>query len=135
MGLEPTEELGRAIMALRYDLLGPVLTGMLQEANRQKTNDEAAGHVKLAFRLNDLSAGIENALEGCHEVMRICRPHIEAEKAYLSVKFSTPLYVENIGDKIQFRHHDKDYVVHAQQVGFAIGGRVDETGWPTLIYG
>lgn len=34
MGVQPTEELGRAIMALRYDLLAPVLKGMLMEARQ-----------------------------------------------------------------------------------------------------
>jgi hypothetical protein len=77
------EDLGRQIGRLRYDLMQKVLVGMLQEIRTQQVNDETEGKVKLAYRLNELGDGLENANTAADEVIRICKPHIDAEKAYL----------------------------------------------------
>lgn len=80
----PGEELGRQIVALRYDLTLEVLRGMVAEAKRQHDNDLARGRVKLAAELANVHAALEQALDSMVNVVEICRPHIEAEKAVRS---------------------------------------------------
>lgn len=133
LGLEPTEELGRAIAALRYDLIAPVLNGMIEAFCDQQAADEKAGKVKLAYRLNELSDGLENAHTALDNVLSICKEHIEAEKAAMTVMFKGPVYMERVGDKMQFTYEGQDYLVEAPEVGFAIGAKVAD-GKATLVY-
>lgn len=81
LGLAPTEELGKAIMSLRYDLIVPILEGMRREAYRQSREDEDAGKTLLAYRLRELSFGIENAATALDSAVAVCKPYIDAEKA------------------------------------------------------
>lgn len=78
----PDEELGRQIVALRYDLTLEVLRGMVAEAKRQHDGDLARGRVKLAAELANVHAALEQAMDSMVNVVQICRPHIEAEKAF-----------------------------------------------------
>jgi hypothetical protein len=133
MGLKPTEELGRQIMALRYDLIAPVLEGMRKEAFRQSREDEKAGKVKLAYRMREMSFGVENAATALDNVLSICKEFIDAEKAAVTVTFGTPMYVERIGERIGFSHEGKEYVLPAQTTGFVIGAKFN-AGNVTLVY-
>lgn len=76
----PNEELGRQIVALRYDLTLDVLRGMAAEAKRQHGGDLARGRVKLAAELANVHAALQQALGSMAKVVEICRPHIEADK-------------------------------------------------------
>lgn len=134
LGLEPTEELGQAIMALRYDLIEPVLEGMLKEARRQRDADEAADRVKLAYRLDYVAGGIENTITALSEVQAICKDAIDAEKNAMTVPFRTETYIETEGERVQFDHEGTTYVAVAHLTGFAVGAHIDDAGKATLVY-
>ncbi len=134
MGVQPTEELGRAIMALRYDLLAPVLKGMLMEARRQSAADEQLGREKLSYRLHRLGDSLENADTELDHILGYCAEYIKAEKDHMDVQFGSPMYVEKTGERIQFQFEGIDYIVTAPQSGFVIGGKVDENGIASLVY-
>jgi hypothetical protein len=78
--MEPSVDMGRQIMGLRYDLILPILTGMLQECNRQCTNDALSGRTKLAFELEKMSDAIDSLITDASAVVRRCRPYIDEEK-------------------------------------------------------
>lgn len=134
MGLEPTEELGRAIMALRYDLIAPVLKGMQAEAKRQAEADYANGRQSLAGDLRTLEGALYSVIDAAEDIAEKCEVFIEAEKAAMSVEFKEPIYVETVGEKIQFDYAARTQRVEAPAVGFVIGGRVDENGKASLVY-
>ena len=77
----PSEELGRQIMALRYDLVLEVLKGMLQECNRQAAGDAEVGRERMSERLKAVSLTIEDLIDDMSVVVRLCRPYIEKERA------------------------------------------------------
>lgn len=76
----PDEEMGRQIVAMRYDFTLDVLRGMVAEAKRQHEGDLAAGKAKLAAELANFHAALEQAFSSMENVVEICRPYIEAEK-------------------------------------------------------
>jgi hypothetical protein len=80
LGLDPTEELGKAIVAMRYDCILPIIEGMIQEAQRQEKGDRGRGRVKLAERLALLVGSLEDVREDVEHLVTICRPYIEEEK-------------------------------------------------------
>lgn len=79
--LEPSEQLGRELLKLRYDLLLPVLEGMIKEANEQGNDD--VGRVRL--RLGRSLYAFRDALTQSKGVMSLIvedlKPYIEEEKA------------------------------------------------------
>lgn len=80
LGLEPTEELGKAIIAMRYDCILPIIEGMIQEAQRQEKGDRGRGRVKLADRLASFVRSLESVQSDGEKLVAICRPYIEEEK-------------------------------------------------------
>lgn len=80
-GIAPDEQLGRQVLALRYDLALQVLAGMKNEAGRQALADDKRGRVRLAARLRELECALDRAVGAMERVVDICRQHIEAEKA------------------------------------------------------
>lgn len=77
----PDQDLGRQLMALRYDLLQDVLVGMWREARRQASADEERGRNHLAAGLDRFAMAIDMAMEVMgEEILPICEPYIEAEK-------------------------------------------------------
>lgn len=80
VGVDPTAELGKAIIALRYDLALPIFEGMIVEAKRQAVGDEGRGRIKLASELRVLTSSLETAEESLKKIIAICSSHIEREK-------------------------------------------------------
>lgn len=78
--LVPSKEMGRQLMALRYDLLLPVLHGMLQECNRQHTGDMEKERYVLAGRLEALGSSLDDCIDKLSSIVRVCRLYIEEEK-------------------------------------------------------
>ena len=79
-GIAPSKELGRALTALRYDLLLPVLEGMIEEAYRERDGDEKRGRVKLSKELDSYAVSLAQAKSHLEKMVAICRPYIEREK-------------------------------------------------------
>lgn len=76
----PSEEMGRQIMGLRYDLLWKVLMGMLQEATRQAKHDTKTGRVKLARALYRLAHSLNGCMLDLSYVTEVCHKYITREK-------------------------------------------------------
>jgi hypothetical protein len=78
--LNPSEEMGKQIMCLRYDLMVLVLRGMAAEAARQAAGDLAFHRPKLGLQLTMLSQKLQIATFTADDVVRICQPYIDKEK-------------------------------------------------------
>lgn len=78
--LIPSEEMGRQLMRLRYDLLQNVLRGMEQEAYRQARADQARKRFLLADALAQLGWQLSDLTKCMEKVLRICRPYIDRER-------------------------------------------------------
>lgn len=78
--LVPSEEMGRQLMALRYDLLVPVLRGMAAEALRQANGDREKGRPQLGATMSDMALNLRAAAVTAEEAALICNYYIEAEK-------------------------------------------------------
>jgi hypothetical protein len=76
----PSEEMGRQLLSLRYDLLVPVLQGMAKEAGRQAQSDHEKGRTKLAAALRDLQLNLRGSAAFAGEVELICEKYIDREK-------------------------------------------------------
>lgn len=78
--IEPDEDLGRSLVALRYDKFLPVIEGMIKEARRQSEGDMRRGRTKLANSLLNLSRSLENSKNDLENIVKICKVYIEEEK-------------------------------------------------------
>lgn len=76
---ESGPELGRKIVAMRYDKVLEVVTGMKDEALRQAEGDAKRGYKKLSQQLDDLYWALRLAEVHLEEICQICRPHIQEE--------------------------------------------------------
>lgn len=79
-GIVPTKELGRDIVALRYDLLLPVVEGMIEEFLRQERGDMNRGRIKLAKELGEAARAMSVVRVHVEKNISICTPYIEKEK-------------------------------------------------------
>jgi hypothetical protein len=79
-GLTPTKELGRDIVALRYDLALPVIEGMIEEFLRQERGDMNRGRIKLAKELGEAARLMSIVKAHIEKIISICAPYIEKEK-------------------------------------------------------
>lgn len=79
-GIVPSKELGRALTALRYDLLLPVIEGMIEEALRERDGDEKRGRVKLSKELDSYATSLLQAKNHLEKMVVICGPYIDREK-------------------------------------------------------
>ncbi|MFA6608653.1 MAG: hypothetical protein WCT07_01980 [Candidatus Paceibacterota bacterium] len=80
LGLEPNETLGKEIMALRYDLILPIIKGMAKEIKRQEAGDRSRERTKLANELEKLQETITSVTSHIENLVTICKPYIEQEK-------------------------------------------------------
>lgn len=81
LNLNPSKELGKEIIALRYNLIIPILEGMLEETKRQENGDRSRGRIKLANELEKLYQTISQVKSSTENLITICKPYIEKEKA------------------------------------------------------
>ncbi len=79
-GLVPTKELGRDIIKLRYDLLLPIVEGMVEEFLRQERGDMGRGRIKLAQELGEAARAMSLVQVHVEKSISICAPYIEKEK-------------------------------------------------------
>ena len=79
--LLPDENLGKEIIALRYDLIIPIIDGMIKESERQETGDRGRGRIKLANELNELTQNLKDTRVTVENLVKICKPYIEREKS------------------------------------------------------
>ena len=79
-GIVPTKELGRDIVALRYDLLLPIVDGMIEEFLRQERGDMNRGRVKLAKELGEAARAMSVVKVHVEKSISICTLYIEKEK-------------------------------------------------------
>ena len=79
----PDKNLGIEIIKLRYDLIEPIVDGIILELKRQYKGDKKRGYKKLSSKLLDATNSILIFKKDLKEIIKICRPFIKAEKKYL----------------------------------------------------
>lgn len=75
------EQLGRQVMALRYDLVSETLQGMLAEASRQAEADAGRGRPRLAGQLDNLRLCLATAVGAAKGLAAFCQDRIDEERA------------------------------------------------------
>jgi hypothetical protein len=78
--IRPDKKLGKNIMSLRYDLIIPIIDGMIKEIKRQEIGDKKRWRAKLSANLNKLGSSLKEVKKDLNKIIKICRPYIEKEK-------------------------------------------------------
>ena len=78
--IKPDKKLGKNIMALRYDLIMPVIGGMIEEIKRQEIGDKKSGRIKLSENLGKLGDSLIEVKKDVNNIVKICLPYIKKEK-------------------------------------------------------
>ena len=76
----PDKKLGKNIMALRYDLVIPVIDGMIKEIKRQEAGDKKRGRIKLSENLRKLAGSLFEVKKDMKDIAKICSSYIKKEK-------------------------------------------------------